>query len=99
MLVFLLFKLILGDFGPAGNNKSYEVPDVRGMTVGEAQLMDGVKDVFEIVVKGTQRSDTYEAGQIIQQSPEGGHRGLGGRRGGQGGYAQRHRQGVPAGPH
>ncbi len=72
VLVFLLFKLILGDFGPAGNNKSYEVPDVRGMTVGEAQLMDGVKDVFEIVVKGTQRSDTYEAGQIIQQSPEAG---------------------------
>ena len=72
VLVFLLFKLILGDFGPAGNNKSYEVPDVRGMTVEEAQLTDGVKDIFEIVVKGTQRSDTYEPGQIIQQSPEGG---------------------------
>ena len=70
VLVFLLFKLILGDFGPAGNNKSYEVPEVRGMTVEEAQLTDGVKDIFEIVVKGTQRSDTYEPGQIIQQSPE-----------------------------
>ena len=72
VLVFLLFKLILGDFGPAGNNKSYEVPDVRGMTVEEAQLTDGVKDIFEIVVKGTQRSDTYEPGQISQQSPEAG---------------------------
>ena len=72
VLVFLLFKLILGDFGPAGNNKSYEVPDVRGKTVEEAQLTDGVKDIFEIVVKGTQRSDTYEPGQIIQQSPEAG---------------------------
>ncbi len=72
VLVFLLFKLILGDFGPAGNNKSYEVPDVRRMTVEEAQLTDGVKDIFEIVVKGTQRSDTYEPGQIIQQSPEAG---------------------------
>ena len=72
VLVFLLFKLILGDFGPAGNNKSYEVPEVRGMTVEEAQLTDGVKDIFEIVVKGTQRSDTYEPGQIIQQSPEAG---------------------------
>ena len=72
VLVFLLFKLILGDFGPAGNNKSYEVPDVRGMTVEEAQLTDGVKDIFEIVVKGTQRSDTYEPGQIIHQSPEAG---------------------------
>ena len=72
VLVFLLFKLILGDFGPAGNNKSYEVPNVRGMTVEEAQLTDGVKDIFEIAVKGTQRSDTYEPGQIIQQSPEAG---------------------------
>ena len=51
VLVFLLFKLILGDFGPAGNDKSYEVPDVRGMTVEDAQLADGVKDVFEIVVR------------------------------------------------
>ena len=72
VLVFLLFKLILGDFGPAGSNKSYEVPDVRGMTVEEAQLADGVKGIFEIVVKGTQRSDTYEPGQIMQQSPEAG---------------------------
>ena len=72
VLVFLLFKLILGDFGPAGSNKSYEVPSVLGKTVEEAQLMDGVKDIFEIVVKGTQRSDTYEPGQIIQQSPEAG---------------------------
>ena len=58
VLVFLLFKLILGDFGPAGNDKSYEVPDVRGMTVEDAQLADGVKDVFEIVVKGSLRSET-----------------------------------------
>ena len=43
VLVFLLFKLILGDFGPAGNNKSYEVPDVRGMTVEDAQLAAGVR--------------------------------------------------------
>ena len=72
LVVFLLFKLILGDFGPAGNNKSYDVPNVLGKTVEEAQLMDGVKDIFEIVVKGTQRSDTYEPGQIIQQSPDAG---------------------------
>lgn len=72
VLVFLLFKLILGDFGPAGSNKSYEVPDVRGMTVEDAQLADGVKDVFEIVVKGSLRSETYTAGQIVEQSPEAG---------------------------
>ena len=39
MLVLQLFKLILGDFGPAGSNKSYPVPDVRGKTVEEAKAI------------------------------------------------------------
>ena len=54
------------------NDVQVTVPNVLGKTVEEAQLMDGVKDIFEIVVKGTQRSDTYEPGQIIQQSPDAG---------------------------
>ena len=33
VLVFLLFKLILGDCGPAGNNKSYDVPNVLGLSL------------------------------------------------------------------
>ena len=72
VLVVLLFKLILGDFGPAGSNKSYPVPDVRGKTVEETQLMDEVKDIFYIEVVGTRVSDQYEPGQIVEQDPTAG---------------------------
>ena len=72
LLVILLFKLILGDFGPAGSNKSYTVPDVRGLTVEEAQEMDGVKDIFHIEVLGTRVTSDYEPGQIVEQDPAAG---------------------------
>ncbi len=72
VLVVLLFKLILGDFGPASSNKSYPVPDVRGKTVEEAQLMDEVKNIFYIEVVGTRVSDQYEPGQIVEQDPTAG---------------------------
>ena len=72
VLVALLFKLILGDFGPASSNKSYPVPDVRGKTVEEAQLMDEVKNIFYIEVVGTRVSDQYEPGQIVEQDPTAG---------------------------
>ena len=69
LLVVLLFKLILGDFGPAGSNKSYTVPDVRGMTVEEAQEAEGVKDIFTVHVQGTRETDEYQPGQIVEQDP------------------------------
>ena len=69
LLVVLLFKLILGDFGPAGSNKSYTVPDVRGMTVEEAQEAEGVKDFFTVHVQGTRKTDEYQPGQIVEQDP------------------------------
>ena len=69
LLVVLLFKLILGDFGPAGSNKSYTVPDVRGMTVEEAQEAEGVKDIFTVHVQGTRKTDEYQPGQIVEQDP------------------------------
>ena len=72
LLVILLFKLILGDFGPAGSNKSYPVPDVRGKTVEDAQEMDGVKDIFHIEVLGTRVTSDYEPGQIVEQDPAAG---------------------------
>ena len=69
LLVVLLFKLILGDFGPAGSNKSYTVPDIRGMTVEEAQEAKGVKDIFTVHVQGTRKTDEYQPGQIVEQDP------------------------------
>ena len=72
LLVVLLFKLILGDFGPAGSNKSYPVPDIRGRTVEEAQEMEGVKDIFLIEVQGTRTTEEYQPGQIVEQDPAAG---------------------------
>ena len=72
VLVVLLFKLILGDFGPAGSNKSYPVPDIRGKTVEEAQEMEGVKDIFLIEVQGTRTTEEYQPGQIVEQDPAAG---------------------------
>ena len=69
LLVVLLFKLILGDFGPAGSNRSYTVPDVRGMTVEEAQEAEGVKDIFTVHVQGMRKTDEYQPGQIVEQDP------------------------------
>ena len=72
LLVVLLFKLIRGDFGPAGSNKSYPVPDIRGKTVEEAQEMEGVKDIFLIEVQGTRTTEEYQPGQIVEQDPAAG---------------------------
>lgn len=72
LLVVLLFKLILGDFGPAGSNKSYPVPDIRGKTVEDAQEMEGVKDIFLIEVQGTRTTEEYRPGQIVEQDPAAG---------------------------
>ena len=72
LLVVLLFKLILGDFGPAGSNKSYLVPEIRGKTVEEAQEMEGVKDIFLIEVQGTRTTEEYQPGQIVEQDPAAG---------------------------
>ena len=72
LLGVLLFKLILGDFGPAGSNKSYPVPDIRGKTVEEAQEMEGVKDIFLIEVQGTRTTEEYQPGQIVEQDPAAG---------------------------
>lgn len=72
LLVVLLFKLILGDFGPAGSNKSYPVPDICGKTVEDAQEMEGVKDIFLIEVQGTRTTEEYQPGQIVEQDPTAG---------------------------
>ena len=72
LLVVLLFKLILGDFGPAGSNKSYPVPDIRGKTVEEAQEMESVKDIFLIEVQGSRTTEEYQPGQIVEQDPAAG---------------------------
>lgn len=48
----------------------YTVPSVVGMTVEDAEKLDAVRDVFEIVEDGHEYSTEYQEGQIIRQTPE-----------------------------
>ena len=48
----------------------YTVPSVIGLTVEEAEALETVKGIFEIVEDGHEYSSEYAEGQIIQQSPE-----------------------------
>ena len=48
----------------------YTVPSVIGLTVEEAEALESVKGIFEIVEDGHEYSSEYAEGQIIQQSPE-----------------------------
>lgn len=49
---------------------SYVVPDVRGLTIEQAEALPEVKDTFTIVRGAVLQSDTVPAGQIIDQLPE-----------------------------
>ena len=69
LLVFFLFRGIFDSFGASGN-EAYTVPSVLGYTVEQAQELEGVKDVFEIVEVGTAPSEKYLPGQIMEQSPD-----------------------------
>ena len=48
----------------------YTVPSVIGLTVEEAEALETVRGIFEIVEDGHEYSSEYAEGQIIQQSPE-----------------------------
>jgi serine/threonine-protein kinase len=71
ILVFIIFKLIIGGFG--GEETSYEVPNLLGKTYEEAMAMEEVKDIFEIKIEGSRVDENYEPGQIIEQDPAAGH--------------------------
>lgn len=68
-LIYGLYQVILNSFAPPPVTE-FEVPDIMGMTVEEAEADPRIKDIFEIVVEDTINSDEYPAGQIIQQDPE-----------------------------
>ena len=70
-LIVLLFTVILGSFGDGDEHHSgsYEVPNILGYTVEEAQSLDRIRDVFTITVTGTREDANYLPGQIISQDP------------------------------
>ena len=68
-VVFLLFKSILGSFSAPAVDQ-YQVPNVLGMTIEEAENDPRVKGIFEIEKAGSGTSEEYAEGQIMKQSPD-----------------------------
>lgn len=68
-VVFLLFKSILGSFSAPAVDQ-YQVPNVLGMTIEEAENDPRVKGIFEIEKAGLGSSEEYAEGQIMKQSPD-----------------------------
>ena len=68
-VVFLLFKSILGSFSVPAVDQ-YQVPNVLGMTIEEAENDPRVKGIFEIEKAGSGSSEEYAEGQIMKQSPD-----------------------------
>ena len=69
LLIFLIFTLIFNGFGGGGDSSGHKVPDIRGMTVEEAEKLEGIKDIFTIEVVGTKENSKYSDGEIISQDP------------------------------
>lgn len=69
LLVFLIFTLIFNGFGGGGDSSGHKVPDIRGMTVEEAEKQEGIKGIFTIEVVGTKENSKYKDGEIISQDP------------------------------
>lgn len=71
ILIFAAFR-IFGGFNESSKG-SYEVPEILGYTVEQAENLPGVKGVFKIEVLGSKPSDKYQVGQIVEQDPTKGH--------------------------
>ncbi len=69
LLIFLIFTLIFNGFGGGGDSSGHKVPDIRGMTVEEAEKREGIKGIFTIEVVGTKENSKYKDGEIISQDP------------------------------
>ena len=68
--LFGLWRLIWGSFEDIEPPQTeFEVPNLIGRTIEEAEADPDIKDVFVITQIGQRASAEYEAGQIIEQSP------------------------------
>ena len=69
-LIVLVFVVIFAGFGGSGGkNKAYQVPNILGYTVEDANELETIKDIFTIEVVGTMNDSNYQPGQIVQQDP------------------------------
>lgn len=70
--IFGLWHLVLGSFENEPEKTDYEVPNLIGMTIDEANADERVNGIFVISQIGQRASTEYEAGEIIEQSPASG---------------------------
>ena len=71
MIIWGLYTVILNSF-TGSTVTEYEVPNLLGMTVAEAEADPRVEGIFEIRVVATRNSDEYDANEIMEQDPAGG---------------------------
>ncbi len=71
LLIFAIFKVAAG-FGAEKQPDTFEVPNLLGKTVEQAELMPEIKDIFTIEVVGSKVNPSYQPGQIIEQTPAAG---------------------------
>lgn len=67
--VFAIWNVIMGSFRSEPVQTEFKVPDLRGMTIAEAEMDERVKGIFTIVEMGTRASSEYEVDEIVEQSP------------------------------
>ena len=67
VLLFGIGKVLLSSL--QGGDGAQPVPDLLGMTLAEAEAMEGVKDVFTVEVIGNRLSEKYAVGEIVEQDP------------------------------
>ena len=71
--LFGLWRLIWGSFDDVEVPQTeFEVPNLIGKTIEEAEADPEIGDVFTITQIGQRASSEYEAGQILEQSPASG---------------------------
>jgi len=66
LLVAIFISIISGFSG----GRTYDVPNLTGYTVEQAQALEEVDGIFEIALGGTRADANYEPGQIIDQDPK-----------------------------
>ena len=70
-VIAILFAVIFSGFA-GGGQEEYEVPSLLGKTVEEVLADENFTSRFTLETSGTQFSDEYAQGEIMDQSPEGG---------------------------
>ena len=71
--LFFLFRAVFSSFGTPVQTE-FEVPNLLGQTLEEAEAREDIAGIFQIVVDREEPSEDYGAGEISWQDPSAGDR-------------------------